>query len=145
MMTVDTIGRVRRAYWVQKKKIKAIARELRLSRGTVRRIVRSGETVLTYERKEQPLPKLGPFVGQLDKLLEANMAKRKRERLTTKRLTEQLKETGYAGGYDSVRRYAQRWRQSMRRRARRHLCRKSTRPARPTSSIGATRSSSWMG
>jgi len=59
MVTVDTIGRVRRAYWVQKKKIKAIARELRLSRGTVRRIVRSGETVLTYERKEQPLPKLG--------------------------------------------------------------------------------------
>jgi len=33
---------------------------------TVRRIVRSGETVLTYERKEQPLPKLGPFVEQLD-------------------------------------------------------------------------------
>ena len=111
MVTVDTIGRVRRAYWVQKKKIKAIARELRLSRGTVRRIVRSGETVLTYERKEKPLPKLGPFVEQLDKLLEANMAKRKRERLTTKRLTEQLKEAGYAGGYDSVRRYAQRWRQ----------------------------------
>ena len=103
---MDTIGRVRRAYWVQKKKIKAIARELRLSRGTVRRIVRSGETVLSYERKEQPLPKLGPFVEQLDKLLEANMAKRKRERLTTKRLTEQLKEAGYAGGYDSVRRYA---------------------------------------
>ena len=111
MVTVDTIGKVRRAYWVQKKKIKAIARELRLSRGTVRRIVRSGETVLTYERKEQPLPKLGPFVEQLDKLLEANMAKRKRERLTTKRLTEQLKEVGYAGGYDAVRRYAQRWRQ----------------------------------
>jgi hypothetical protein len=39
MMTVDTIGRVRRAYWI-KKKIKAIARGLRLSRGTVRRIVR---------------------------------------------------------------------------------------------------------
>ena len=45
-----------------------------------------------YERKEQPLPKLGPFVAQLDKLLEANMAKPKRQRLTTKRLTEQLKE-----------------------------------------------------
>ena len=111
MVTVDTIGKVRRAYWVQKKKIKAIARELRLSRGTVRRIVRSGETVLVYERKEQPLPKLGPFVAQLDKLLEANMAKRKRDRLTTKRLAEQLKEAGYTGGYDAVRRYAQRWRQ----------------------------------
>jgi transposase len=111
MVTVDTIGKVRRAYWVQGKKIKAIARELLLSRGTVRRIVRSGETALVYERKEQPLPKLGSFVAQLDKLLEANMAKRKRDRLTTKRLTEQLKEVGYAGGYDAVRRYAQRWRQ----------------------------------
>src|SRR3984893_468499 len=111
MVTVDEIGNVRRAYWVQGKKIKAIARETALSRGTVRRIVRSGETVLTYERKEQPLPKLGLFVEQLNKLLEANMAKRKRDRLTTKRLTEQLREVGYAGGYDAVRRYAQRWRQ----------------------------------
>ena len=95
MVTVDTIGRVRRAYWVQNKKIKAIARELRLSRGTVRRIVRGGETAPVYERKDQPLPKLGPFVSQLDKLLEANMAKPKRLRLTTIRLTEQLREVGY--------------------------------------------------
>src|SRR5437764_12139885 len=101
MVTVDEIGKVRRAYWVQGKKIKAIARETGLSRGTVRRIVRSGETVLTYERREQPLPKLGPFVEQLNKLLEANMARRKRDRLTTKRLTEQLREVGYAGGYDA--------------------------------------------
>src|SRR2546421_8154885 len=110
MVTVDEIGKVRRAYWVQGRKIKAIARETGLSRGTVRRIVRSGETVLTYERREQPLPKLGPFVEQLNKLLEANMARRKRDRLTTKRLTEQLREVGYAGGYDAVRRYAPRWR-----------------------------------
>src|SRR5258706_12348991 len=114
MVTGDTFGSVRWVDWVQKKKIKAIAWELRLSRGAVGRIVRSGETVLTYERKEQPLPKLGPFVAQLDKLLEANMAKRKRERLTTKRLTEQLKEVGYTAGYDAVRRYAQRWRQKHR-------------------------------
>jgi hypothetical protein len=33
MVTVDTIGRVRRAYWVQKKKIKAIARELCIGAG----------------------------------------------------------------------------------------------------------------
>ena len=39
MVTVDTIGRVRRAYFVEKRSIKAIARELRLARNTVRSIV----------------------------------------------------------------------------------------------------------
>jgi DNA-binding NarL/FixJ family response regulator len=34
---VETIGKVRRAYWVQGKKIRAIARELKLARDTVRR------------------------------------------------------------------------------------------------------------
>jgi len=53
----------------------------------------------------------GPLWRSFDKLLEANMAKPKRLRLTTKRLTEQLREVGYPGGYDAVRRYAQRWRQ----------------------------------
>jgi hypothetical protein len=43
---VETIGKVRRAYWVQGKKIRAIARELKLARDTVRRIVRGGKTEL---------------------------------------------------------------------------------------------------
>jgi hypothetical protein len=30
---------------------------------------------------------------------------------STKRLTEQLREIGYTGGYDAVRRHEQRWRQ----------------------------------
>jgi hypothetical protein len=61
MVTVETIGKVRRAYWVQGKKIRAIARELKLARDTVRRIVRGGETERIYERREQPMPKLGAF------------------------------------------------------------------------------------
>jgi len=42
MLTVETIGRVRHAFLVKGKGIKQIARELRLSRNTVRTIVRSG-------------------------------------------------------------------------------------------------------
>ena len=64
MVTVDTIARVRRAYFVQGRKIKAIARDLRLARNTVRDIVRAGsdgaeQTERRYVRKEQPLPQLG--------------------------------------------------------------------------------------
>jgi transposase len=110
---MDTIGKVRRAYWVQGKKIKAICREQRLARETVRRIVRSGQTARlpVYERKEQPFPKLGLFLAQLDGLLSENASRPKRERVTMKRIHEQLCEAGYAGGYDAVRRYARAWRQ----------------------------------
>ena len=53
MITMDTIGKVRRAYWVQGRTIKAICREQKLARETVRRIVRSGKTstLPVYERK----------------------------------------------------------------------------------------------
>jgi transposase len=109
MVTVETIGRVRQAYLVKGKRIKAIARELRLSRNTVRRIVRSGETEHRYERREQPLPQLGDHVAALEALLEANAGKPKRERLTFQRMFEELRLSGYAGGYDALRRYARVW------------------------------------
>ena len=51
MVTVDTVGRVRRAYFVQGRKIKAIARELKLARNTVREIVRAGATAEASERR----------------------------------------------------------------------------------------------
>jgi hypothetical protein len=59
MVTAETIGRVRHAFHIRGKGIKQIARELRLARNTVRIIVRGDETKHTYERKTQPLPKLG--------------------------------------------------------------------------------------
>ena len=80
-----------------------------MSRKSVRRVLRSGATEFRYERKRQPLPKLGEWQAELDKLLEANAARSVRERLTLVRLFEALREQGYAGGYDAVRRYARGW------------------------------------
>jgi transposase len=109
MLTVETIGRVRREFHVKGKKIKAIARELRVSRNTVRRIVRGDETVHRYARKEQPLPQLGTHVAALEEMLATNAGKPQRERLTFTRMFEELRLWGYAGGYDAVRRYARAW------------------------------------
>lgn len=109
MLTVETIGRVRREFHVKGKKIKTIARELRVSRNTVRRIVRGDETVHRYARKEQPLPQLGMHVAALEEMLTANAGKSERERLTFMRMFEELRLSGYAGGYDAVRRYARAW------------------------------------
>ena len=59
MLVVETVAKIRRAYFVQGKPIKAICRELRVSRKVVRKVVRSKATEFRYEREDQPLPRLG--------------------------------------------------------------------------------------
>jgi transposase len=110
MLVVETIGRIRRAHFIKGKSIKEIVRELRVSRNTVRKVLRSGATAFEYGRQVQPRPKVGPWRGDLDQMLAANEAKPRRERLTLIRIFEELCGLGYDGGYDAVRRYAKRWR-----------------------------------
>ena len=98
MITVETIGRVRRDHFVRQKSIKEIARERGLSRNTVRKILRSGKTEQTYERGKSSLRQLGSHVEQLEQMLEANRRKGRRERLTLKRMFELLRADGFQGG-----------------------------------------------
>jgi transposase len=107
MLVVETIGRIRRERFVKGRSIKGIVRELKVSRNTVRKVLRSGATAIDYARAVQPRPKLGPWCADLERLLAANEAKPARERLTLIRLFEELRGLGYTGGYDAVRRYAQ--------------------------------------
>ena len=109
MLVVETIAKLRRAHFMQGKGVKTICRELGLSRKVVRKVLRSGVTEFRYERRAQPLPPLGRFRDDLDRLLAANEARARRERLTLIRIFEELRGFGYAGGYDAVRRYAREW------------------------------------
>ena len=109
MLVVETIAKIRRAYFVQKKPIKTICRELGLSRKVVRKVLRSEATEFRYTRETQPLPKIGPWRDELDALLLANEGKASRERLTLIRVFETLRGSGYDGSYDAVRRYAKSW------------------------------------
>ena len=88
MLVVETLAKIRRAFFVQKKPIKEICRDLRISRKAVRKIVRSDATEFHYERSIQPLPKIGPWRDRRDCLLRGNEEKPARERLTLVRLFE---------------------------------------------------------
>jgi hypothetical protein len=70
MLVVETIAKIRRAYFVQQKTIKAICRELKVSRKVVRKVLRSEATEFRYERGEQPQPRIGPWREALDELLD---------------------------------------------------------------------------
>jgi transposase len=110
MLVVETIGRIRREHFVRGKSIKEIVRALKVSRNTVRKVLRSGATSFEYMRVVQPRPKLGSWHADLDGMLSANEGKPARERLTLIRIFEELRGLGYEGSYDAVRRYAKRWR-----------------------------------
>jgi transposase len=110
MLVVETIAKIRRAYFGQGKPIKAICRELNVSRKVVRKVIRTGVTEFRYERESQPLPKIGPWRERLEALLAANEGKPAREQLTLIRIFEALRGLGYDGSYDAVRRYAKAWR-----------------------------------
>jgi hypothetical protein len=97
MLVVETIAKIRRAFFVQKKPIKAICREFRVSRKVVRKVIRSEATEFRYERGRQPLPRIDPWRDQLDELLLANEGKPARERLTLIRIFEELRGFGYGG------------------------------------------------
>jgi transposase len=71
MLVVETVVRIRREH-ASGKAIKAIARDLRLSRKVVRKAIRAPEGAFDYQRTVQPLPRLGPFPGALDTLLTEN-------------------------------------------------------------------------
>ena len=107
---METIGRIRREHLVKGRSIKEIARALKLSRNTVRKVLRSGATSFEYTRALQPRPKLGAWHADLDRMLLANEGKPARERLTLIRIFEELHGLGYQGSYDAVRRYAKKWR-----------------------------------
>lgn len=109
MLVVETIGRIRREHFQKGRSIKQIARDLKISRNTVRRVLRSGETAFSYEREIQPRPRLGAWKSEIDRLLALNVAGAARERLTLIRIFEELRALGYQGGYDAVRRYARNW------------------------------------
>jgi predicted transcriptional regulator len=74
MLVVETVARIRREHIVKGKTIKEIARDLGVSRNTVRRVLRSGETSFEYGGRSKPRPKLGRWTAELDELLGGNAA-----------------------------------------------------------------------
>ena len=108
MLVVETVVRIRCEH-AGDKLIKAIARDLRLSRKVVRKAIRAPEGACDYHRSVQPLPRIGSFQKRPDTLLTENEARHRRDRLRMIRIHDLLRCEGFEGSYDAVRRYAWRW------------------------------------
>lgn len=105
---MDIIAEIRRRHFVSKENISSIARDLKLSRQTVRKHLQT-TTEPVYQRRHQPVPKLGKFQAILESWLEKESHFPKAQRRTAQRLFEGLQIEGYQGAYDSVQRFVKQW------------------------------------
>ena len=103
---MELYARVRRAVLVEGKSRRAVAREFGLARKTVSKIL--AYSLPPGYRRQQPVrrPKLGPWEGVLDAILEADKSVPRKQRHTAKRIFERLREEhGFSGGYTIVKDY----------------------------------------
>ena len=107
---MESIAKVRRLYHVQGKGFKTIARELRISKNTVKRIIRQDIKIPCYQRSEWARPVLGHYIERLHERLLQDVQEPKRRRRTIKKLYDELHAEGYKGSYDAVNACVLEWR-----------------------------------
>ncbi len=112
MYRVELYARVRRACHVDGMSIREAAQVFGVDRRTVAKML--SHSVPPGYRRSRPVsrPKLDPFTGIIDGILEADQQVHRKQRHTAKRIFERLRdEHGFAGGYTIVKDYVRECRQ----------------------------------
>jgi transposase len=106
MKRVELYGRVRRAVFIQGLSRREAARVFGIDRRTVDKML-VFSVPPGYRRKQAPArPKLDPFIGIIDQILESDAKVPRKQRHTSKRIFERLRdEHGFAGGITIVKDY----------------------------------------
>jgi transposase len=106
MKTVELYARVRRAVLVEGLSRRAAAREFGLARKTVSKMLEYSAPPGYQRQKPVRRPKLGPWQGVIDAILEGDKLRPRKQRHTAKRIFERLRsEHSYTGGYTIVKDY----------------------------------------
>src|SRR5271155_3270748 len=106
MFRVELYGRVRRAVLVDGRSQREVAREFGISPKTIRKMLRYA--IPPGYQRLQPVkrPKLVPWLGVIDAILEDDRQKPVKQRHTAKRIFDRLREEhGFGGGYTIVKDY----------------------------------------
>src|SRR5665647_435487 len=106
MFKVELYGRVRRAVLVEGRSQRAVAREFGIARKTIQKMLRYSVPPGYQRQQAVQRPKLGPWLGVIDAILEEDKTRPAKQRHTAKRIFERLREEhGFTGGYTIVKDY----------------------------------------
>ena len=115
MISVEQREKIRRAYFVEEKGIRQIAREFKCSRPTVRKAIASPEPAAYTLTVSRAAPVLGPYKERIKELLAENQRLPRKQRYTGHRIYQSIWQEGYTGSESTVRGYIARLRQTKKR------------------------------
>ncbi len=115
MKTVEQREQIRRAYHIDHKRIRQIARELHVSRRTVDTALIAAEPTPYTLTKPRTAPVLGPYKDQIVAMLAENTQLRPKQRYTSHKIYTLLRASGYTGAEATVRTFVARSRRDQRR------------------------------
>jgi transposase len=115
MIKVEKREQIRRAYFVEHKGIRQIARELHCGRHTVRDAIEGAASKEYTLSKPRSAPKLGPYKDQIDALLAENEHLPPKQRYTSETIYDAIHQAGYQGAKSTLRSYIARQRKSKKR------------------------------
>jgi transposase len=101
--TVEQREQIRRAYHIDHKSIRQIARELHVSRRTVDKALTAAEPTPYTLTTPRPAPVLGPYKDQIVAMLAESAQLRPKQRYTSHKIYEQIWAAGYRGAEATVR------------------------------------------
>ncbi len=105
MISVEDREKIRRAYFVEGKGVRQIARELHVARKTVVKAIESAEAEAYTLGQPRLAPVLGPYKQRIDELLAGNGRLPRKQRYTSHKIYEQIVKAGYQGAESTVRGY----------------------------------------
>ena len=107
---MDDYEAIRRAYYLEKKSIRQIAREQHHSRKTIRKAIDKVQRQPYQLVHPKPAPVFGAFQRRVDELLAKNKTLPRKQQYTTHKIYEALVSEGYQGSESRVKIYVAQWR-----------------------------------
>src|SRR6266704_2526584 len=110
MITVENREAIRRAYYLEHKSVRQIAREQHHSRRTVAKALKETEIPTYQHTTPKPTSVLGSFFNRVNELLTQNATFPRKQQYTAHKIYEILVAEGYQGSESHLRRYIAQWR-----------------------------------
>lgn len=105
MLTVKEWEQIRRAFYVEQKSVREIARETGRARRTISRMLDLEQPPVFRSRKTEQAGKLGPYKARIQELLAQNQTLPRKQRWTAPAIFNVIEKEGFQGAESTVRHY----------------------------------------